>query len=387
MTSDTSSPGTDFALLGHPASYEHLSDIFVHSRPDFDREKMTKYKATLEKIFEWTPSYAAKDPLLLNLPGGRQVSGRLVFCTFLPETIHSPRKMLSTYQKIRAGCRVAKDLGAKVIGLGGFTSIVGGTQGEKEAQELQVAVTSGNSLTAALAIAQLNTLLERLDWDLDARTVAVLGASGDIGRACALDLATRARRIILIARNKARLEELRNEMSPDVEVYISTDVQDATTASIIVAATSAAQPILAETDLRPATIVCDVGYPKNLSYAPNPRSDVLAISGGLAQMPFELDITYYTRLPASDIMYGCFSEAMILALAGRYESYSIGQGRITQEKMDNILSLAHAHGFRPAPLYRGKNLVTSETLSTFLEHDRGPIHRGRSVNYQPKEVW
>ena len=377
MTGDTPGPGTAFALLGHPASYEHLGDIFVHSRPDFNREKMTKYKATLEKIFEWTPSYAAKDPLLLNLPGGRQVCGRLVFCTFLPETIHSPRKMLSAYQKIRAGCRVAKDLGAKVIGLGGFTSIVGGTQGEKEAQELQVAVTSGNSLTAALAIAQLNMLLDRLDWGLNARTVAVLGASGDIGRACALELATRARRIILVARNKARLEELRNEMPPGVEVCIGTDVQDAIEASIIVAATSAAQPILAETDLRPATIVCDVGYPKNLSYAPNPRPDVLAISGGLAQMPFELDITYYTRLPASNIMYGCFSEAMILALAGRYESYSVGQGRITQEKMDNILALAHAHGFRPAPLYRGKNLVTDETLSTFLEHSRDPIYRGR----------
>ena len=386
MSSGTPSQSTDFALLGHPASYEHLGDIFVHSRPDFNREKMTKYKATLEKIFEWTPSYAARDPLSINLADGRQIAGRLVFCTFLPETIHTPRKMLATYQKIRDGCRVAKDLGAKIIGLGGFTSIVGGTQGEKEAKELEVAVTSGNSLTAALAIAQLNILLKRLDWELNDRTVAVLGASGDIGRACALELATHARRILLIARNKAKLEELRDEMPASVEVYTSTDVQDATQASVIVAATSAAQPILAEADLQPGTVACDVGYPKNLSYAPNPRPDVLAISGGLAQMPFELDITYYTRLPAANIMYGCFSEAMILAIAGRYESYSIGQGCITQEKMDNILALAHAHGFRPAPLYRGKNLVTDETLSTFLEHSRSPIHHTHSVSYQAKEV-
>jgi hypothetical protein len=99
-----------------------------------------------------------------------------------------------------------------------------------------------------------------------------------------------------------------------------------------------------------------------------------------------LDITYYTRLLAANIMYGCFSEAMILAIAGRYESYSIGQGCITQEKMDNILALAHAHGFRPAPLYRGKNLVTDETLSTFLEHSRSSIHHTHSVSYQAKEV-
>src|SRR5712692_11170905 len=124
-------PPIDFALLGHPSNYEHLGDIFVHSRADFSREKLTKYKATLEKIFEWTPSYASKDPLVIHMADGRKLSGRLIFCTFLPETIHSPRKMLATYQKILDGCRLAKNLGAKVVGLGGFTSIVGGTQGEK----------------------------------------------------------------------------------------------------------------------------------------------------------------------------------------------------------------------------------------------------------------
>lgn len=376
MSSATQSSCIDFALLGHPASYEHLGDIFIHSRPDFNREKLTKYKATLEKIFEWTPSYASKDPLLIPLGDERQLSGRLIFCNFLPETILSPRKMLAAYQKIRDGCTVAKNLGAKVVGLGGFTSILGGTQGEKESEELGIVATSGNSLTAALALAQLNNLLSRLDWDLSNRTVAVLGASGDIGRACALALAPRSRRLLLIARNRAKLEELRNEMPTSVEIHIGTEAQLATQANVIIAATSAAQPILAEADLQPGTILCDVGYPKNLSYAPDPRPDVLAISGGLAEMPFPLDITYYTRLPTPTIMYGCFSEAMVLAMAGRYESYSIGQGRITQEKMANILALAQMYGFQPAPLFRGKNPITDEALSAFLQH-----------SHQLKEVW
>jgi hypothetical protein len=59
---------------------------------------------------------------------------------------------------------------------------------------------------------------------------------------------------------------------------------------------------------------------------------------------------------------------MILAMAGCYESYSSGQGRITQEKMEKIFALAQAHGFRPAPLYRGKNLITDEALNTFLRN-------------------
>ncbi len=375
MNSDTQNTSIDFALLGHPSNYEHLGDIFRHSRPDFNHEKLTKYRATLEKIFEWTPSYASQDLLSIPLADGRQVSGRLIFCNFLPEIIHSPRKMLAAYQKMRDGCNVAKDLGAKVVGLGGFTSIIGGTQGEKESEELGIAITSGNSLTAALAIAQLDQLLGRLDWDLSDRTVAVIGASGDIGRACAMALAPRARQVLLVARNRSKLEELRSEMPASAEIHVCTDVQDATHASVIIAATSASQPILSEADLRPGTIVCDVGYPKNLSYSPDPRPEVLAISGGLAEMPFALDITYYTQLPTPTIMYGCFSEAMVLAIAGRYESYSIGQGRITQEKMEHILTLAQAYGFQPAPLYRGKTPVTGETLSTFLQH-----------SYQSKET-
>jgi len=283
--------------------------------------------------------------------------------------------MLAAYKKMRDGCNVAKDLGAKVVGLGGFTSIIGGTQGERESEELGIAITSGNSLTAALAIAQLDKLLSRLDWDLSNRTVAVVGASGDIGRACAMALTPRAQQMLLIARNRAKLDELRYEMPASAEIHVSTDVQDAAHANVIIAATSASQPILSEADLRPGTIVCDVGYPKNLSYASDPRPGVLAISGGLAEMPFALDITYYTQLPAPTVMYGCFSEAMILAMASRYESYSIGQGRITQEKMENILALAHAYGFQPASLFRGKTPVTDETLSLFLQY-----------SYQPKEV-
>jgi len=358
--------GIDFALLGHPDSYEHLGDLFVHSRPDFSREKLAKYRATLSKFFEWTPGYAAKTPLTIDLQDGRQLSGRLIICTFLPETIASPRQMLAAYQKTREGCRLAQELGAKVVGLGGFTSIVGGAQGQDLAQEFGMAVTSGNSLTAALALAQLDELLARLEWTLDGRTVAVLGASGDIGRACTLALAPRAGGMLLIARNKAKLQALYDELPAEVEVQISTDIGQAAQASVIVAATSSPRPILAEADLRPGTLVCDIGYPKNLSYAPDPRPDVLVISAGLAEMPFSLDITYHTRLPGPTLMYGCFSEAMILAMSGRYQSFSIGQGCITLEKMEAILDLAHAQGFRPAPLYRGDHLITGEILEHFL---------------------
>lgn len=356
----------DFALLGHPSTYAHMGDLILHSRPDFDPDKLHKYEATLAKFFEWTPSYASKTPLRIEKEDGAQLEGRLIICTFLPDKMSSPRHMLLAYNKIRDGCLLAQELGAKVVGLGGFTSIIDGGQGEKIAEGLDIAVTSGNSLTAALAIAQVEALLSRLDWNPAEHTVAVLGGTGDIGRACALALAQHARKIIILGRSPAKLDALRVQMPARCDVYTTTNVQAATEASIIVAATSASQPVLAEADLSPGTVVCDVGYPKNLSYTLDPRRDVLVISGGLAEMPFDLDMTYLTQLPTTRLMYGCFSEAIILAMSGRYENYSTGQGRITPEKMETVMTLAQGQGFKPAPFYRGKTPVTDEMIEAFL---------------------
>ena len=367
MSTADPSPLIDFALLGHPDSYNHLGDILLHSRPDYNREKINKYQATLSKFFEWAPSYAAKTLLEIENAAGQKLYGRLIICTFLPEMINGPRKMKIAYNKARAGYSLARELGANMVGLGGFTSIVGGSQGERLVRELGGAATSGNSLTAALAMAQLDALLERLNWDLTRRSVAILGASGDIGRACAMILAPRVGHLILVARNRAKLEEVQAELGEQAHTTIVTDVQQAATADVIIAVTSATQAILSETDLQPGAIVCDIGYPKNLSYSADPRPDVLVISAGLAEMPFALDIQYYTRLPTARQIFGCFAEAMILTMSGQYESYSVGQGRITLQKMDYILNLAREQGFQPAPLYRGNDLITDADIEMFLE--------------------
>lgn len=366
MSEDRRFPPPDFALLGHPDSYDHVGDLLLHFRPDFDAEKLRKHEGTLRKFFEWTPSYVSNTQLVIQ-SGDQTQTGRLIICTFLPEMLTTPKQLTLAAKKTWDGCRMAKEMGAKVIGLGGFTSIVGGAQGEDMAREFQLAITSGNSLTAALAMAQLEGLLERLGWRLGTRTVAILGASGDIGRACALYLVRRARRLVLVGRNQAKLDALRAELPPTAEVYTSTDVKSALKANLIIAATSSAEPLIAEAELQNGTIVCDVGYPKNLAYAPGLLPGVLVFSAGLAEMPFDLDITYYTRLPSSRLMYGCYCEAMVLALARRYESYSIGQGRISLDKMEAILELSRAHGFKPAPLYRGHTPVTDQVLEGFLK--------------------
>ncbi len=74
----------------------------------------------------------------------------------------------------------------------------------------------------------------------------------------------------------------------------------------------------------------------------------------------------YTLLPSAHLLHGCFAETLALALAGRYESFSLGQGHITLERMQSILELARSQGFQPAPLYHGSHFITTTDLENFL---------------------
>ena len=53
---------------------------------------------------------------------------------------------------------------------------------------------------------------------------------------------------------------------------------------------------------------------------------------------------------------GCLLEGMLLALKGRFESYSRGRGNISPDRVDEIWALARKHGFALAPFFNDEGL-------------------------------
>lgn len=362
---------SDFALLGHPSDYRHLSEILLRSRPGYGRDRLERYERTISTMIEWAPSYVSASDLVAPLAGEEARRGMLVVCPFLPSGLGTPAGVARAYAKVVGGCRTAREHGARIVGLGGFTSIVAG-QGERLRLDADVAVTSGNTLTAALALEQIEELMARLGWDLSRRTVAIVGASGDIGRACALALGPRSGRLILVGRSLNRLDSLAGDLGPKVPTMASTDVADAHAASLIIAATSSAEPLLDEAALRPGTVVCDVSYPKTVRRSPASRDDVLVFAGGIAKLPFELDIGYLTRLPGAALVHGCYAETIALSMAGRDESFSIGQGRISPERISEMRTLARDAGIGPAPLLWDQHYLGMEEVRSFARLPPAP---------------
>ena len=83
---------------------------------------------------------------------------------------------------------VARQAGAELIGLGGFTSVVS-MGGVALPQEELPPITSGNSLTVAATLIALKRACRRRGVELNRATAAVVGATGQTGRALAVMLA------------------------------------------------------------------------------------------------------------------------------------------------------------------------------------------------------
>ena len=109
--------------------------------------------------------------------------------------------------RIVAAGKVAEKLGAKIVGLGAFTSVVADA-GISVAKKLDIAVTSGNSYTVATALDGTRQALSLMGGDMKNANVAVLGATGSIGAVCSRILAKEAKRVTLVARNQERLQHL-----------------------------------------------------------------------------------------------------------------------------------------------------------------------------------
>src|SRR5207244_3625762 len=188
-------------------------------------------------------------------------------------------------------------------------------------------------------------------------TLLIVGATGDVGSGCARCLAPIVSRVLLSARNVERLRRLAAELQADgVRVEIAADLQRfSAEADVVICAASLASSSLLLGRIAPHALVCDAGYPKNLS----PRAEMLGVTvffGGLGQitggMKFAPDFRgVLNRHPFPDVVHGCLLEGMALALEHRFEAFSQGRGFITQERVDEIGKIRARHGIYLATLY------------------------------------
>jgi predicted amino acid dehydrogenase len=307
------------------------------------------------------PVYLSEIEGITSAATGRQIKGWFVACPY------TPKRMLelpegTVYRKIIQTGRLAEELGAQILGLGAFTSVVGDA-GITIANQLDIPVTTGDSYTVSLAVQAIRAAAKVMDIPLDKASAAVVGATGAIGRVCAELLAGDVARLILIARDGEKLEGLRERLGSHAraELETGTSMELLAGAQLILTVTSAIHDIIHPEHLQSGSVVCDVARPRDVSaMVAAARDDILVIDGGMVDVPGPVNFHFNFGFPEGKA-YACMAETMALALEGRFEDYTIGKD-ITLERVNEITAIAEKHGFRLSGFRSFEREVTEEQI-------------------------
>lgn len=344
-----------FAFIIHP----------LEARADVAR-KYPFARYLPERVVEWGLKY--KGPMKVShITGVRSITGAEAEGWFIGCPL-SARQMMTlptdyVLEKITAAARTAQDVGAGIVGLGAFTSVVG-DGGITIAKNVDIPVTTGNSYTIATGIEGALTAAPMMDIDPSQAKAAVVGAAGSIGRTCARILARQVPEINLVDLNVERLSEVAAQIAAESSAAVSTfsDVRTGIeNADIVATATSAVTAVIHASDIKPGAVVCDVARPRDVSAkVARERNDVLVIDGGVVAVPGNVEFNFDFGFPPKTA-YACMSETMVLALEGRYESFTLGK-EISVEQVEEISALAVKHGFRLAGFRSFEKAVADEHI-------------------------
>lgn len=278
---------------------------------------------------------------------GKEVEGWFVACPFTPQRMMTLPAQ-TVYRKVIATARLAERLGAKLVGLGAYTSVVG-DGGVTISRQVDTAVTTGDSYTVASAVEAMKRAAEIMGIDLANATLAVVGATGAIGSVAAQVLAEDVPQVILIGKRRERLLEVKTRCEQvGAEVVVTADLNLLRQADLVLTVTSAVEAIVHPEHLKSGAVVCDVARPRDVSkVVAEKRDDVFVFDGGLVEVPGpEADFHFDFGFPPKTC-YACMAETIALALEGRYEDFSLGKD-LTVAQVKEIAGITRRHGFKLA---------------------------------------
>jgi predicted amino acid dehydrogenase len=349
-----------FAFLIHPMDMAHVVKKYKIAK------KMSP--KMLESVLKRRRPFVLNEITGIKSKTGVEATGWFIAVPFLP---HQFTDLDEDYviEKIIKACEVGRKEGAKIIGLGAFTAIPGGG-GKLVAEASGIPVTTGNTYTAVLANEGAKEGARKMGLDVSSSILAVVGATGSIGSVSAEILAEEFGEVILIGRDRARLEKLKDRIAKvNDNISVSTELSAVRTADVLVTVTGAVDAVINPDDIKPGAVVCDVARPRDVSeMLVRQRNDVLVIDGGVARVPGNTDFGKYAGLPKG-IALGCMAETFMLALDRRYEDYTIGKD-ISIEKVREMSEIAKKHGFKLAGLRSFEKRLSEAHIATVKENAR-----------------
>lgn len=336
-----------FGLIGHLNSLEHAQAVAKElGYPEYADQGLDFWCSAPPQIV---------DHISVTSITGQKIEGKYVESCFLPEMLASRRIKAATRKVINAMAHAQKN-GINITALGGFSSIIFENFNLQQVTQVRNVklhfeqFTTGNTHTAYIICRQVEQASQQLGIELSKATVAVCGATGDIGSAVCrwLDARTDVADLLLIARNQERLQALQAELGRGKIMGLEEALPQA---DIIVWVASMPKGMqIDSTVLKQPCLMIDGGYPKNLATKLQ-HPGVHVLNGGIVEHSLDIDwqimkIANFMDVPGRQL-FACFAESMLLEFEKLYTNFSWGRNQITVEKMELIGHVSVKHGFKP----------------------------------------
>jgi len=294
---------------------------------------------------------------------GLSIEGSYIDSCFVPEMLS---RFKTARRKVLNAMELAQKKGINITALGGFTSII--FENFNLLQHKQIRNTSlewerfttGNTHTAWVICKQLEINAPRIGIDLKKATVAVIGATGDIGSAVCRWLINKTgiSELLMVARQQEPLALFQKELDGGTITSLDEALPQA---DIVVWVASMPKTIEIDTDnLKKPCLMIDGGYPKNLDEKFQ-GENIYVLKGGIVE--FFNDIGW-NMMELAEMqnpqreMFACFAEAMILEFEKCHTNFSWGRNNISLEKMEFIGAASLKHGFSAIGLDKQPKVLT-----------------------------
>ena len=361
-----------FAFVIHPLSTKFFRN--VEPLGTVARHSPGVVMDAMEKALAYAPPFTYSHVTGIKSPTGAEAEGWLITVGGTPKELmsHSPE---FTYARLLDAADIARKLGAQIMGLGAFTKVVGDA-GVTVAKKSPLPITTGNSYSASGALWAAHEAVDRLGLaEVDDKgrihgKAMVVGATGSIGSVCARLLALSSDELWLVSPESAKLLALKHEIeraNPRAEVHVAaTPDEHLADMDVIVTATSGAGTrVLDIMKVKPGCVITDVARPLDLSAEDvAKRPDVLVIESGEIELPGDVQMKNIGLPPG--VVYACMAETVVLALEGRYETFTVGRN-IEWEKVKEIYRLGLKHGMKLAAISGVNGVFTTEDLARIRE--------------------
>jgi len=288
-------------------------------------------------------------------PTGKTIDGAYIDSCFVPEMLS---RFKTARRKVLNAMELAQKNGIDITALGGFTSIIFENFNLLKEQQIRATTlqwdrfTTGNTHTAWVICRQVETNAPRVGIDLKRASVAVVGATGDIGSAVCrwLSQRTGVAELLLVARQQQPLLDLQAELGGGRILALEEALPEA---DVVVWVASLPSTLSIDGgSLRRPCLMIDGGYPKNLD-SKVAGEGIHVLKGGIVE--FGTDIGWQMmEMVEMDRpqrqMFACFAEAMLLDFEGLHTNFSWGRNNIDIARMEWIGDASLRHGFRALEL-------------------------------------